>query len=485
MKEKFKTIPLLMVSIAITISIFLLGFNSERTKEPINIYRIYLDGKSIGAIASKKKLDSYINNEQVALKNKYNVDQVYLPVGLEIKKEITYDNNVSTAKEIYNKIKDLKSFTVSGYVITIKGLTEKKINVLNKDIFTEAADKTIRAFVNDTDYDIFLQNKQKPIADVGKIIEDIYIEEEINIEKTNISTDEQIYTTVEDLSKYLLFGTLENQAEYIVKTGDTIEKVAFLNNLSNDEFLVANPKFTDTNNLLYIDQRVIVGLIKPQFSVVVKEYLVEDQVKKYKTDIRYDQKMLVGNGYELQAGVDGLNRVTQKVTFVNGEMKPVDIVNSKELKPSINRIYVKGGKSLPSIGDNSFWAWPTQTPYVISSAYGPRWGSFHNGIDISGCGYGSSIFAANNGNVYKAGYDSISGNHVIINHNNGYYTWYGHLSKINVRAGQIVERGQVIGGMGNSGRTVGATGVHLHFTVWYGIPYNGGYTVSPWTVYRR
>jgi murein DD-endopeptidase MepM/ murein hydrolase activator NlpD len=485
MKEKFKAIPLLMIALVVTASIFLLGFNSNRNTEPKIIYRVYLDGKSIGAIDNKKELESYINKEQVNLKQKYNVDKVYLPVGLEIKKEMSYNDSISTAAEIYNKIKDLKPFTINGYVVTIKGSTPKKINVLNKEIFKEAVDKTIRAFVSSDTYEKFLNNNQNEITDVGKIIEDVYIEEEINIKKDNISTNEQIFANKEDLAKYLLFGTLANPIMYTVQKGDTIEKVAFNKGLSNDEFLVANPIFTDTNNLLYEGQQVSVNLISPQFSVVEERHVVEDQVKLYKTEIRYDSKMLVGNGYQLQAGIDGLDRVTKKIKMVNGKIDNAVIVSSKELKPSINRVYVKGGKVLPSIGDNSFWAWPTITPYLLTSTYGPRWGSFHEGVDISGCGYGSPIYAANNGNVYKAGYNGTSGSYVIINHNNGYYTLYAHLSKINVINGQVVQRGQIIGRMGHSGYTVGSTGTHLHFGVYRGVPFEGGYDTNPLWLYRR
>ena len=84
----------------------------------------------------------------------------------------------------------------------------------------------------------------------------------------------------------------------------------------------------------------------------------------------------------------------------------------------------------------------------------------HNGIDMIG---GSNIKAADEGVVEFAGYKSGGlGNAVIINHNNGFKTVYGHMKSVKVKKGQIVEKGDVIGIMGSTGRS---TGTHLHFEV--------------------
>jgi len=89
----------------------------------------------------------------------------------------------------------------------------------------------------------------------------------------------------------------------------------------------------------------------------------------------------------------------------------------------------------------------------------------HNGIDIS-AEPGTEVYAPAAGRVEKAeniytpwvGY----GKHVIIDHGNGYKTLYGHLSQIRVRTGQQIDRGHVIGLVGETGR---ATGPHLHYEV--------------------
>lgn len=98
---------------------------------------------------------------------------------------------------------------------------------------------------------------------------------------------------------------------------------------------------------------------------------------------------------------------------------------------------------------------------------------FHTGIDISNK-EGTPVRASGDGIVVEAGWCSGYGNLVRINHKNGYESLYGHNSKIIVRAGQYVKRGQIIGYMGSTGRT---TGSHCHFEVRY-----NGKPVNPYSL---
>jgi murein DD-endopeptidase MepM/ murein hydrolase activator NlpD len=94
----------------------------------------------------------------------------------------------------------------------------------------------------------------------------------------------------------------------------------------------------------------------------------------------------------------------------------------------------------------------------------------HNGIDIANK-VGTPIYAADNGKVElsASGWNGGYGNTILINHGK-LKTRYGHLSRLYVKAGQTVEKGQVIGEMGSTGRS---TGPHLHFEVLSGsVRYN-------------
>ncbi len=103
-------------------------------------------------------------------------------------------------------------------------------------------------------------------------------------------------------------------------------------------------------------------------------------------------------------------------------------------------------------------------PHVgtITSRFGPRWGTRHSGIDIAGK-MDSPIKAADSGIVKTAEYQENGyGNIVILDHGNGTETWYAHLNSIDVSAGDVIQKGDVVGKLGETGKT---TGPHLHFEV--------------------
>jgi len=87
--------------------------------------------------------------------------------------------------------------------------------------------------------------------------------------------------------------------------------------------------------------------------------------------------------------------------------------------------------------------------------------STHSGVDIS-APYGSPVRAANSGKVVLARELYFSGKTVILNHGLGLYTYYCHFSKIKVKLGDIVKKGDAVGLVGSTGRS---TGPHLHWGV--------------------
>lgn len=482
-----KNILFVLLSLAISSLVFFVGYT--KASKPIELYRVYLKGETIGYIKDKELLEEYIDNKQTEIKEKYGVDKVYLPNDLDIKKEITYGKKISTEKEIYEHVKNISPFTIEGYKITIKGLETKtedseetittpdiKVYVLDKSIFEESLKNTVNIFVSEKDYQNFINKTQPEIKDVGTIIEDIYIKNRITIKEERIPTEETIYTSVDELSKFLLFGSLENQDTYVVQAGESIKEVAFKNKLSVDEFLIVNPEFTSAKNLLYEGEKVNVGLINPQFTLIEEDHTVELQTEAYETKIEYDNSMVVGYEKVKQNGVNGTAKITKKIQKENGNVTSAIITKREVVTPSIPKIIAKGNMTTPKIGNVGVWGWPTVKPYVISSHFSYRWGKMHEGVDIV-CGFNSPIYAANNGTVEVARTDKPwpNGNYVIINHNNGFYTIYAHMNTVTVVPGQVVTMGQQIGTMGHTGYVVGKPGTHLHFGISIGFPYRGTY----------
>jgi murein DD-endopeptidase MepM/ murein hydrolase activator NlpD len=103
--------------------------------------------------------------------------------------------------------------------------------------------------------------------------------------------------------------------------------------------------------------------------------------------------------------------------------------------------------------------WPVNGP--ITSPFGPRWGSFHPGIDI-GVPTGTPIHAAAAGTVIYCGWEQGYGNFVVLDNGGNLATAYGHQSSIAVTCGQHVDQGAIIGFTGCTGTCYGP---HLHFEV--------------------
>ncbi len=488
MKKLKISIPSILIILVICGLLFAVGFGRYQTKSAKEVYKVYLNGETIGLIQDEKELFNLIDEKQNQIKESFGVSRVYPPSGLHTSKYITYDEELSTAQEIYDIIEDMGTFTILGYTISIKADdgSVKTINILNKDDVEPALMDAVKAFIEPKKLNDYLSDNQEEIIDTGKTIENVYFDEKITVKESYLPIDSNIIRNKADLTKYLLFGTLEKQDEYTVKLGDTVENVAFNNKLSNEELLIANPSLSSVNSLLSAGQKLNIGLISPQFTIIEESIVVADVEKAFDTVYEEDSSRYSSQSYTKQQGVNGVNRITQKIQYKNGEITNLEVSGTPEIITApINKVVVKGTKKAPvynpsyssPAASSTDWGWPTISPYVITSYYGWRWGRLHGGIDISGCGFGSPIYSATDGVVIEVvsscpsnGYygsrcGSGFGNSVTIKTSSGLTVIYGHIkNSITVSVGQEVKKGQHIGYLGNSGSS---TGPHLHFEIRY------------------
>lgn len=484
-----KILGILFLLIVFALVIYL-GIFNRKNNEPHIYYNVYLQSELVGTVQSRDELEKYIDKKGNEIKKKYGVDVIYAPTELEIQKSISFKEKIDSVGEVYNKINEKDAFSIKGYKVKISGRTEDEkdlyIYVTKKDVFTNALEQVISTFVGKTKYENFKNKEQEEIVTTGEVIEDVYIDNDITIKEEKIPVTENIFSTELELSQYLLFGDNQQYKKYIVKSGDTIESIIDANEISIEEFLITNPDITSDQSLLYAGQVVTINTINTKLDVVKTTYLVEDVETRYSVEEKTDLTLNEGMQRKIQNGQNGLNRVSQEVKTVNGVITYVKPISNEELKPATSEIWVIGGKKVPNVGSLKIWGWPTDSGYRITSDYAwrinpvTRVREFHKGIDIAGLGYGKPIYAANNGTVHNMLYQSGYGYHVIINHNNGYYTLYAHMKQFasGLKVGATVSRGQVIGYIGTSGMS---TGPHVHFEVWTG-PYQ---RISPWTIYKR
>ena len=267
-------------------------------------------------------------------------------------------------------------------------------------------------------------------------------------------------------------STKVDEETYSVVRGDTWTKIASRNGMTNDELLALNPGY-NVNRINIGDELVLCKEV-PYLTVKVTER--QNYVDEVNYDITYvdDSTMYQGDTRVIEAGVYGTADVVVDVEYVNGVETERTVISQVMLTAPKTETRARGTKERPSWMPTGSFRWPTSgriTSYFGYRNTGIRGASTnHMGIDIA-CAYGSTIVAADGGTVEYTGYKGAMGYTVIINHGNGYKTYYEHCSSFAVSAGQHVYKGQTIAYVGRSGVTSGA---HCHF----GIQRDGTY-VNP------
>ena len=161
-----------------------------------------------------------------------------------------------------------------------------------------------------------------------------------------------------------------------------------------------------------------------------------------------------------------------KVNLNDNDLVSLKSIKNKVVDPDSDNFFrsLKERISLLSIYKDALQNIPLKPPmehYYVSSPYGPRkhpvTGKYrmHHGIDLAGT-WQENVSVSADGTVVFAGYHGSFGKVIRIKHNYGIMTTYGHLAKINVRRGDLVSEGQVIGKMGRTGKVKGA---HLHYEI--------------------
>ncbi len=198
----------------------------------------------------------------------------------------------------------------------------------------------------------------------------------------------------------------------------------------------------------------------PSIEVSVAKYETVESEIPFETSKKEDANVYEGVEKVETKGENGIKETVIKTVKINGDVVSEEVVSENIEKEPVTQVLKVGTKERPAgVGTGQF-----SLPYsgTITSRFGTRWSRQHSGVDISGA-VGSAVYAADDGVVEFAGWDSSGyGNLVKINHNNGYVTYYAHLNSINVTKGEPVKKGDVIAALGNTGRS---TGPHVHFEV--------------------
>lgn len=244
--------------------------------------------------------------------------------------------------------------------------------------------------------------------------------------------------------------------KYEVKSGDSLWRIASNNSMRIEDIQAVNPGLNPDR--LQIGQLVNLSVSEPYINVETTIKAVFDEDIPYDTKYQDDGKLYRGQTRVVESGQYGINKVEKQITKLNGKEIASTILSTINAKNPVTRVLARGTKEL--VGSGRF-LWPVNGS--ITSMFGSRGREYHRGLDI-GAPVGTPIVAADSGTVTMAGRYYDYGKLVIIDHGNGFTTYYAHCSTLYVEEGQTVTKGQRIADVGMTGWT---TGPHLHFEVRY------------------
>lgn len=270
---------------------------------------------------------------------------------------------------------------------------------------------------------------------------------EANIDENgNVLTDDGEVLSASSLG----IGQTVSFTTYKVQAGDTISTIAVRFGLTNISTLIA------VNNI--------------------------DNVRTLRAGQKLRIPSMDGLVHTVAAG-DSLNGISAKYGVSMEELLDANDITDPTLQTG-QEIFIPGARmdatSLKKAMGELF-AYPIKAAWRLTSRFGRRSDPFtgvtssHTGIDMA-CPTGTPVYASMSGKVIVAGWNNIFGNYVIVDHENGYQTLYGHMSKILTSSGKRITQGVKIGLVGSTGYS---TGPHLHFTV-----YKNGKLVDPQSVLK-
>ncbi|OQA13803.1 MAG: Murein hydrolase activator NlpD precursor [Chloroflexi bacterium ADurb.Bin360] len=235
---------------------------------------------------------------------------------------------------------------------------------------------------------------------------------------------------------------------YQVQPGETTESIATLFGLQPTTIMWSNPDLEKAPDLLKVGQNLTILPLDGVYHTVVEGDTLESIAEKYKVSVAEISECsfnALSLGPQLRPG---------SKLIVPGGTKPYEV----------RKVTTYTGPAPTDASSDGSFMWPAGG--YISQGY---WYG-HRAIDIANA-VGVAIVASDGGYVSFSGWTDVGyGYLVVVDHGNGYQTYYAHLSNIFVTEGQVVGAGEIIGAMGSTGNS---TGPHLHFEIRYqGYPTN-------------
>ena len=416
-----------------------LGLTLTLTTLYTTSYAVFVDGENVGAVTDQSTVEAAVSSVEAMgsrmLGYEYTVDneisyRFALTKRSDLAGEEVFEDYFST------KMDDTEEDGLRLYEIRLDG---KRLGVIESKV----------------EFNNLLQEIREPYTNENTT--GVEFVEEIQVNPVPLANE---VLTIDQMRDILTENTT-GETTYTVVSGDTFSNIAYRNDMPMPDPKAHNP---DVNiNKLSIGQVLNVKELIPRLSIRTTEHVTYYEEIDCPVKTQDDASIYVGSSKIIKQGEKGEALVTANVTRVNGVEKERNVLTSETLREPTVTIKAVGTKPKPKTASNGYYKWPCSGKITSYFGYRRIFGSrsYHSGIDIAGS-YGTAIKAADGGKVTFSGYKGNYGYLVIITHDNGTQTYYGHNSSNLVSAGQRVYQGQTIARMGSTGRS---TGNHCHFEV--------------------
>ena len=433
--------------------------------EPSAIHKVYSNGVLVGILTDESRLDEQLENIYAErYEETYPGSELKLGKNVYISDEQSYFTYEDADDEILAYIDDNALYCLKAVKIVISeaGETTAEMYALNEEMY-EAALNTYISFFIDPDTLKLLENGQTigDLTTYGRQDIGISIAQEITI-GSGYAAPEEIKTTESEILEYLEYGEATEKQYYTVKEYDTVAGIGAKNyGLSATQVMNINrDKISSVDQVLSAGEELCVSYFNSPLDITVYKQALRSESVEYETVYIEDDTMLEGESEVTQEGKAGSRNAMYSEKWVNGVLISGALESSVDVEAPVERVVAVGTKLQPGVGTGVF-TYPVKNP-AVSCAWGCYYGhmatDFINKYDSWG-----DVYAADSGVIEVNSYNYVNGNYVIINHNNGMTSYYGHMltpSWFNV--GDVVEKGEAIGHIGMTGY---ATGPHTHFFI--------------------
>lgn len=438
-----------------------------------DVYKVYEKGQLLGVLSNPEKIDEMLER---VYQQSYIVDFPESVLGLNEDIFIVDEPSVFLYENIDDNIlgyieeNDLFSIEVN----RIEFSNGAVIHVRNLSDFEEARKQYLLNFISEEAYErIRNQEEVPPLIDYGYREMSFNVLESVSITK-GLASRSDILKDKNEIVAFLSYGYSTEIKTYTVEPYDTVEGVAYKNGLTPQQVLSINSTLLRSESQLLEEglELNVTYFNSPINVVVTRERKVAEPVYPQSAQYIADSSLREGLTRVQTAEQLGSKDVVYEERYVNGVLVEGTSISSVVTKQPVREVIRYGTRIIPGIGSGKF-RYPVNNVRITCGWYCYRG---HTAIDVvDRYNRFGPVFAADRGIVERRSYDPISGYYMIINHQNGYRSYYGHFSSPGFfPVGVAVEKGERIGTVGTTGRT---TGPHVHFMIW-----RNGVVINPCSV---